>query len=129
METFNCTIVGPSGLIYESAIKSVTLPGTEGEFTVLAKHASLLTLLNYGIIEVDNGEELMSIVINSGFAKVKESGINILVEGAVSIKGNDENEISNALDNAKQLLSDAGTSSGTVTNLIAKIEATAQKII
>jgi F-type H+-transporting ATPase subunit epsilon len=95
----------------------------------LAKHASLLTLLNFGIIEVDNGEELMSIVINSGFAKVKENGINILVEGAVSIKGDNENEISNALDNAKQLLSDAGSSSVTVTNLIAKIEATAQKII
>jgi len=127
METFNCTIVGPSGSIYDAPIKSITLPGEEGEFTVLARHASLLTLLTYGIIEVDDGQKKMSIVIDSGYAKVSENGIDVLVEGAVAIEGSNENEISKALEDAKILLHDAGASNMMMASVEAKIEASAKQ--
>ena len=53
MNTLKLEIVTPEGQIFSNDVKSVTLPGSEGEFGVLPHHASLVTLLNAGIIDIE----------------------------------------------------------------------------
>ena len=44
MDTLNLSIVTPNGSIFSGNVKSVTLPGKEGEFGVLPGHASWFLL-------------------------------------------------------------------------------------
>lgn len=52
-------IISTSKIVYEGQVNSVTLPGTQGLFTVLKNHASLISTLNAGVISYkdDNGTQ------------------------------------------------------------------------
>jgi len=130
METFTLEILTPNGEIYNGQAVSVVLPGEEGEFGVLAKHASLTTLLTTGVIDVEKEDKSVeAIVINWGVVQVDEEKVIILVEGAAAIRGANESEIANALDEAKKLISDIADSSSAIASVSAKIETAAQRLI
>ena len=59
MNTIRLSIVAPNGEIFNDDVKTVTLPGKEGEFGVLPGHASLVSSLTVGVImiEKENGTE------------------------------------------------------------------------
>lgn len=97
-------IVTPMGVIYQGEVKSVTLPGSEGEFGVLKGHAALVSSLKSGVIDIEKADlnhEL--IAIDAGHAKVDEDKISVLAKGAVWISGSSESEIEN-LESAKELI-------------------------
>ena len=130
METFTLEILTPNGEIYNGPAVSVVLPGEEGEFGVLAKHASLTTLLTTGVVDVEKEDKTVeSIVINWGVVQVDEEKVIILVEGAAAIRGSNESEIADALDEAKKLINDIADSSSAIASVSAKIESAAQRLI
>jgi len=130
METFKLEILTPNGEIYNGQAVSVVLPGEEGEFGVLPKHASLTTLLTTGVIDVEKEDKSVeAIVINWGVVQVDEEKVIILVEGAAAIRGSNEAEIATALDEAKKLISDIADSSSAIASVSAKIESAAQNLI
>jgi F-type H+-transporting ATPase subunit epsilon len=91
MDAFKLEILTPNGLIYSGQALSVVLPGEEGEFGVLAGHASLTTLLEAGVVDVEKEDKTVeAIVINWGVVQVDEEKVIILVEGAAPIRGNNE---------------------------------------
>ena len=105
METLKLDIVTPEGKIFSNDVKSVTLPGSEGEFGVLPGHIGIVTTLNSGVIEIEKKDGKREIVaINWGYAKVDETSVDVLAEGAVDINGDSESEIAQAIANAKKLL-------------------------
>ena len=86
METLKLDIVTPEGKIFSNDVKSVTLPGSEGEFGVLPGHIGIVTTLNSGVIEIEKKDGKREIVaINWGYAKVDETSVDVLAEGAVDI--------------------------------------------
>lgn len=86
METLKLDIVTPEGKIFSNDVKSVTLPGSEGEFGVLPGHVGVVTTLSAGVIEIEKKDNKKEIVaINWGYAKVDEKSVDVLVEGAVDI--------------------------------------------
>lgn len=130
MEAFKLEILTPNGMIYQGQALSVVLPGEEGEFGVLAGHASLTTLLTAGVVDVEKEDKSVeAIVISWGVVQVDEEKVIILVEGAAPIRGNNESEIANALDKAKKLLEDAADSSTAIAAVSAKLESAAQKLL
>ena len=56
MDTLKLEIVTPEGQIFSDDIKDVTLPGSEGEFGVYPGHASLVSLLQAGVIDIELAE-------------------------------------------------------------------------
>ena len=54
MEKLFLEIVTPEGRVFSGEVKSVQLPGSEGELGVLPRHAALVTLLRSGVIEIVN---------------------------------------------------------------------------
>ena len=105
MNTLKLEIVTPEGQIFAKDVKSVTLPGSEGEFGVLPNHASLVTLLQAGVIDIELQDGNHDIVaINWGHVKVDENSVTVLADGAVSIGGSSESEIAKSLDAAKELI-------------------------
>lgn len=130
MDKFKLEILTPNGEIYNGEAVSVVLPGEEGEFGVLAGHAALTTLLEAGVVDVEKEDKSVeSIVINWGVAHVNEEKVVVLVEGAAAIRGENESEISDALDAAKKLINDIADSSSAIAAVSAKIESAAQKLI
>ncbi len=130
MDKFKLEILTPNGEIFNDDVVSVVLPGQEGEFGVLAGHASLTTLLEAGVVDVEKEDKSVeSIVINWGVAQVDEGKVIILVEGAAPIRGANESEIAKALEEAKKLINDIADSSTAIASVSAKIESAAQKLL
>ena len=130
MKTMQLEIITPSGVVFEGPIESVTLPGSEGEFGVLPGHASLVSLLTAGVIDI-HGEagNNESVAVDWGYAKVSSDKCVVLVDGAVAIRGETEGEIGKALDAAKQLLRDAQDSKVLLSAVEAKVEASARGLL
>lgn len=130
MESIHLTIVTPMGNIFSGAIKSVTLPGSEGEFGVLPQHVGLVTTLEPGVIEletIDGKKE--SVAIKWGGVKVSETQIDVLVDEAVAIRGETESDIAKAIDEAKALLNDIKDSDAMIASVEAKIDTAARNIL
>jgi len=130
MDMFKLEILTPNGEIFNGEVISVVLPGEEGEFGVLARHASTTTLLTSGVVDVEKEDKSVeAIVINWGVVQVDEEKVIILVEGAAAIRGANESEIAQALEDAKKLINDVADSSSAIASVSARIESAAQKLI
>ena len=130
MDKFKLEILTPNGGIYNGEAISVVLPGEEGEFGVLAGHASLTTLLEAGVVDVEKEDKSVeSILINWGVVQVDEEKVIVLVEGAVAIRGENESAIADALEDAKELINSIADSNPAIAAVSAKIESAAQRLI
>ena len=122
MKLLKLEIVTPNGVIFDDEVKQVTLPGSEGEFGVLADHAALVSLLSTGVITIEGQDnKMVSVAINAGYVKVDEEKTLCVVDGAVALSGEDNN-LAHAIAEAKELLEKAQASSMTVASAIAKVE-------
>ncbi|MEY3001927.1 MAG: F0F1-type synthase, epsilon subunit [Pseudomonadota bacterium] len=122
MELMKLEIVTPNGVIFDADVVQVTLPGSEGEFGVLAHHATLVTPLDTGVIVIkktDSSE--VAVAINSGYVKVDEQKTTCIVDGAVAVSGGDS-DLAQALEAAKMLLKSAESSSTAIATAVSKIE-------
>lgn len=73
-------IIAPDRLVFEGDVESVTLPGTVGSFTVLDRHAPIISSLENGKITYRDVNGQTDIVIRSGFAEVRNNILSICVE-------------------------------------------------
>ena len=122
MATMKMEIVTPHGVIFDGEVKSVTLPGTEGEFGVLPHHASLVTTLNSGVVEIEKADGSKELVaINWGHVKVDGAKITVLADGAVAIGGTSD-EIAKHLEEAKKLIKSMSDSDIAIAAAMAKVE-------
>ena len=62
MDKLHLEIVTPQGQIFNDDVSSVVLPGSEGEFGVLPNHASLISLLKAGIIDIEHKNKKHDVV-------------------------------------------------------------------
>ena len=87
MATFHFDFVGPERSLYSGEVESVQLPGTEGEMTVLAGHAPVLTSLRVGVIVVtERANSGKRIYVRGGFADIGPTGVTVLAERAAPIE-------------------------------------------
>jgi F-type H+-transporting ATPase subunit epsilon len=122
MELMKLEIVTPEGVIFDDEVKQVTIPGSEGEFGVLAGHAAVVSLLDTGVITIERKDSReVSVAINGGYVKVDEEKTLCMVDGAVALSGDDTN-LAKALAEAKELLEKAQSSSTTIAAAISKID-------
>ncbi len=130
MDKLKLEILTPNGEIFNDEAISVTLPGEEGEFGVLAHHASLTTLLEAGVIDIEKEDKSVeSVLINWGVVQVDEEKVIVLVEGAVAIRGECESSVAKALEEAQELIRDIADANPAIASVSARIETAAQKLI
>ena len=104
MNTMRLSIVTPNGEIFDDDIKSVSIPGKEGEFGVLPKHSSLVSSLTVGVIVIEQDNLTTAVAINWGYVKVTETSVDILVDSAISLNKNDNSDISLKIEQANNLV-------------------------
>jgi len=122
MELMKLEIITPDGMIFDGDVTQVNLPGSEGEFGVLAGHATLVSLLETGVIVYnrEDGREV-AVAINSGYVKVDEGKSTCIVDGAVALSG-DDTDIAKAIEAAKSLLKSTEASNSAIASAVAKVE-------
>ncbi len=121
MDTLKLSIVAPNGQIFSDDVKTVTLPGKEGEFGVLPGHASLVSSLTVGVIIIEKENSTEAVAINWGHVKVSEDSVDVLVDGAVALTSGEDSEISKNIEAAKELVNsvkDTGVSMAAVESRI-----------
>jgi len=122
MSTMKLEIVTPYGVIYDGDVKMATLCGKDGEFGVLPQHASLVSLLDAGVISATTADNKDIVVaINGGYAKVSEEKVSCIVDGAIAITDED-GELSENIKKAKELLKSASASEVIIAAAVSKIE-------
>ncbi len=121
MALLKISVVVPEGEVYTGEVKSVVLPGVEGEFGVLYGHSNMITLLQAGVVEIETENKKEHIAINWGYAEVTNERVDILADGAVFIK-KESDDRDDAISRAKKLLEDASSDRLAVSSVLAKIE-------
>ena len=86
MATFHFDLVSPEKLLFSGAVEQVDVPGTEGDFGVLAGHAPTVSALRPGIMTVMVNGQQQRIVVLGGFAEVAPGGaLTVLADLAESL--------------------------------------------
>src|SRR5438477_9105364 len=86
MATFRFELVSPDRISFSGEVDQVDVPGSEGDFGVLASHAPLIALLRPGLMTVYSGGEQTRLVVLGGFAEVGPDGLTVLADIATSVE-------------------------------------------
>ncbi len=79
----NLQIITPERIVFaEEDIESVTLPGIEGEMTILPQHAPLMTELRPGALVYRRSGEETDVALAGGFLEVRDDKVVILADTA-----------------------------------------------
>ena len=73
------TISKVDGPVFDGEVVSVSVPGIEGDMTILAHHTALISPLKAGVIQIDkvDGQETLDII--SGTLEISDNHATILI--------------------------------------------------
>jgi len=98
-------IITPERITYENEIDQVTIPTENGEITVLARHAPLVSILKPGEIRIKKDGKVISLAVSTGFVEVQpNSEVYILADTAERAEEIDLGKTEEARLRAKKLL-------------------------
>jgi F-type H+-transporting ATPase subunit epsilon len=107
-DPFKFELVSPERLLVSGEVEQVLVPGAEGDMTVLAHHAPLLTTLRPGLLDIGYASgEHQRYFIRGGFAEVGPSGLTVLAETAVDLVELDAGRLAEAIKDAEDDVADA----------------------
>ena len=103
--SFHLEIRTPEQLVYEGDVTSITAPGVEGNFQILAGHIPFLTALEVGEIRIRESSETSQLMATSGGVfEVLRTGVTVLVETAEWASEIDVERAESALERAQAQL-------------------------
>ncbi len=105
-------LVSPEKLLKSLPVDMVVVPGSEGDFGVLAGHSPLISTLRPGVIDVYEGERVVDrVFVAGGFAEVTETRCTVLAEEAVALSALDRASVDKAIKALSEDLDDAKSDS------------------
>jgi len=107
-DAFKFELVSPERLLVSEQVESVVIPGAEGEMTVMAYHAPVMTTIKPGVVTVKAaGGKEERFVVFGGFADILPSGCTLLAESAVHVNDIDRADLARRIQDAKEDAADA----------------------
>ncbi|MBN9352912.1 MAG: F0F1 ATP synthase subunit epsilon [Hyphomicrobium denitrificans] len=105
--TFKFELVSPERVLLSIDADQVVVPGSDGEFAVLAGHAPVIATLRPGVLEVTAGGSKRRLFVKSGFAEVDPSRLTVLAEKAYDVEELSASAIAEELKSAEAELAAA----------------------
>ncbi|MFW2392106.1 MAG: F0F1 ATP synthase subunit epsilon [Alphaproteobacteria bacterium] len=106
-DAFTFELVSPEKLLISGEVEQVLVPGAEGDMTVLARHAPVLTTLRPGLLDIGlPGGKSQRFFIRGGFAEVNPAGLTVLAETAVDLDELKADDLAQAIKNAEEDVAD-----------------------
>jgi F-type H+-transporting ATPase subunit epsilon len=100
-------LVSPERRVFAGEVDMVVVPGSEGDFGVLANHAPFMSTIRTGAISVHSGNDVTRTFIRGGFAEVTAAGLTILAEEAIDLADVNAEDVSKSLAEAREDLGQA----------------------
>ncbi|MFN9543979.1 MAG: F0F1 ATP synthase subunit epsilon [Alphaproteobacteria bacterium] len=108
MSKLHFDLVSPERLLISAEVDQVDVPGSEGDFGVLANHAPLMTALRPGVLTIHSqGRAGEKFYVRGGFAEVTARGLTILADEAMPLAELDRAELEARIRNAEEDVADA----------------------
>jgi F-type H+-transporting ATPase subunit epsilon len=107
-EKLHFSLVSPDRELFSGEVDHVVVPGTEGEFGVLARHAPFMATIKPGALRILNEGGEQRIFVNGGFADVTPDGLTVLAEDAVDLASIDPAKLEQDLKDTREDIADAG---------------------
>ena len=106
-EKLQFALVSPERELFHGEVDQVVVPGSEGEFGVLPKHAPVMSTIKPGALRILNDGAETRIFVNGGFADVTPDGLTVLAEDAVNLAEVDVSKIDQDIRDAREDVSGA----------------------
>jgi F-type H+-transporting ATPase subunit epsilon len=101
-------LVSPEELLLSKSVEMVVVPGSEGDFGVLPRHAPLISTIRPGIIRVyEGGQVTDQIFVAGGFAEVTGTRCTVLAEEALPVADIDRAAVEKGMVDIRDDLQDA----------------------
>lgn len=107
-EAFQFELVSPERLLVSEQVESVVIPGAEGEMTVMANHAPVMTTIKPGVVTVKTAAGATErYCVFGGFADILPGGCTLLAESAVPTGSIDRGDLARRIQDAREDVADA----------------------
>ena len=107
MATFPFELVSPERLVYSGTVSEVVVPGTEGEFGILAGHAPFVSTLKPGILTIKGDGAPRKLFVRGGFAEANPQGLTVLAETAIPLADLRAENLAQMIKDAEEDVEDA----------------------
>ena len=105
-------LVSPERLLISEPVEMVVVPGSEGDFGALPRHAPMITGVRPGVIDVyQDGKVSDRIFIAGGFAEVTETRVTVLAEEALRLADLTADTVAQRLRAAEEAVEEADSES------------------
>lgn len=102
--TFKFDLVSPERVLLSADAEQAVLPGAEGELTVMAGHAPVITALIPGVIHATLTGSRKAIYVKGGFAEINAASVTVLAENAFVVDEADPRQLESELAAAEAAL-------------------------
>lgn len=109
MATFPFELVSPERLVFSGQVTEVIVPGSEGEFGVLAGHAPFVSTLKPGVLTILGDGAPKKLFVRGGFAEANPTGLTVLAETATPLSEIRHEHLAQLIRDAEEDVADART--------------------
>ena len=104
-ESFNIEIISPELKLLKDSVNSVTIPGYEGDMTILKDHVPVITFLRPGIIQVLTDKE-RKYFVEEGTVEFFENNLSILSSTISELSKLSKEQVSKMIEQCKVRLNE-----------------------
>ena len=104
---FQLEVVTPSRQVVSEEVELASVPGGEGVFGVMAKHAPLLSTLTTGEMRYEVDGQVTRLAISGGFCEVSNNVMTVLAESAEKTDDIDVQRALKAKERAEKRIQEA----------------------
>ena len=83
MANLQFDLVSPERRLASVEATEVQIPGADGDMTVMAEHAPVITTLRPGLLRVTHAGGSDEYIVSGGFAEINGAGVSVLAESAL----------------------------------------------
>jgi F-type H+-transporting ATPase subunit epsilon len=105
--TFKFELVSPERILISADAEQVIVPGMEGQFTVFAGHAPVISTLRPGVLDAQVEGGRRRVFVRGGFAEVEPDRVTVLAQHLLDLDNLDAGHLAQELQSAEQMLADA----------------------
>jgi F-type H+-transporting ATPase subunit epsilon len=91
----------------EEGVDALVVPASEGQLTILPRHASLMTTLDFGELIFRRGSVEEYFAVEGGFMEVRNDHVSVLADAAENVEEIDIDRAERARQRAEARLRDA----------------------
>ena len=97
-------VISPDRVVLDEQVDSVRLPGVDGSFGILPRHAPMIAAIEVGVMHYRQGGLEKILFVSSGFCEVAKNVVRVVAEAGEKPAEIDEQRAKEAEERARERL-------------------------